>query len=57
MIQMYPGTIPYIRAVRGKGLPTAVVLSTNTTVNGADVAVKGLADLLDATGQPDRSAR
>jgi hypothetical protein len=57
VIQMYPGTIPYIRAVRGKGPPTAVVSSTNTTVNGTDIAVKDLADLLDGSGQPDRSAR
>jgi hypothetical protein len=57
VIQVYPGTIPYIRAVRGKGLPTAVVSSTNTTVNGTDIAVKDVADLLDGTGQPDRNAR
>jgi hypothetical protein len=54
---MCPGTIPYIRAVRGKGPPTAVVSGTNTTVNGTDIAVKGLAELLDGSGQPDRSAR
>ncbi len=57
MIQVYPGTIPYIRAVRGKGLPTAVVSGTNTTVNGTDIAVKDLADLLEGSGQPDRNAR
>jgi MFS family permease len=57
VIQVYPGTIPYIRAVRGKDLPTAVVSSTNTTVNGTDIAVKDVADLLDGTGQPDRNAR
>jgi hypothetical protein len=43
--------------VRGKDLPTAVVSSTNTTVNGTDIAVKDVADLLDGTGQPDRNAR
>ena len=57
MIQVYPGTIPYIGAVRGKDLPTAVVSSTNTTVNGTDIAVKDVADLLDGIGQPDRNAR
>ena len=56
-VAVYPGTIPYIRAVRGKGLPTTVVSSTNTTVNGTDIAVKDVADLLDGTGQPDRNAR
>ncbi len=39
-VQVYPGTTPYIRTVRGKGLPTAVVPSTNIkqVLDSADIS-------------------